>query len=205
MSLAKLISDIEAFHPFNSQEEADKDVILNALKNDPQVLERSSLAHLACSIWTLDPSFENTLAVFHNIYGSWSWIGGHADGNAKLEEVALRELAEETGAQGTLVGSGAEAIVSLDVLTVDGHEKRGSYVSSHLHLNVTYLAIADASAPIRCKEDENSAVAWMPCQELLDRSTEPWIRDRVYRKIVDRVRRMHSAAESHCWDAEGKS
>ena len=29
--------------------------------------------------------------VFHNTYGSWSWIGGHADGERDLERVALRE------------------------------------------------------------------------------------------------------------------
>ena len=51
---------------------------------------------------------------------------------------AKRELAEETGVEhAQLVDCG---IYSLEVLTVDGHVKRGSYVGSHLHLNVTYLA-----------------------------------------------------------------
>ena len=35
--------------------------------------------------------------VFHSIYGFWSWIGGHVDGERDLARVALRELAEETG------------------------------------------------------------------------------------------------------------
>ncbi|MEE1480343.1 MAG: NUDIX hydrolase, partial [Slackia isoflavoniconvertens] len=77
---ARLIADIEAFEPFNEQESVDKQVILRALKSDPNCFERSAQAHMATSIWTVDASFERTLLEWHNIYQSWSWIGGHADG-----------------------------------------------------------------------------------------------------------------------------
>ena len=82
---------------------------------------------------------------------------------------------------------GPGGIYSLEVLTVDGHEKRGAYVSSHLHLNVTYLAIADPAEPIRIKPDENSGVRWVPLEDAIRLSTEPWIRDRIYRKLIDKL------------------
>ncbi len=190
-----LLKDLQRYEPFNEQEAADKQVILDALRNNsPACWDRSAQAHMACSIWTVDPSRTQTLAVYHNIYDSWSWIGGHADGEQDLATVSLRELQEETGVTGKLLPCGPGDIYSCEVLTVDGHVKRGSYVSSHLHLNVTYLAVADLNEPIRIKEDENSAVAWMPIEELYSRSTEPWIRERIYRKLIDKLNAPQIAA-----------
>ena len=66
---------------------------------------------------------------------------------------------------------------------MDGHEKHGRYVSSHLHLNVTYLLEADPAQPIRRKADENSAVGWFTPEEAIAASSEPWFRERIYSKL----------------------
>ena len=183
-----LIDDIRAHEPFNEQEAVDRLVILRALADDPHVFDRSAPAHMACSIWTVDPAKQRTLMVYHNLYDSWSWIGGHADGERDLARVALRELEEETGVAGArLVPCGPGGIFSLEVLTVDGHEKRGRYVGSHLHLNVTYLAVASPEEPLRVKPDENSGVRWVDLDDVCTVSTEPWIADRIYRKLIEKL------------------
>ena len=99
--------------------------------------------------------------------------------------MALREVREESGL--TAVRPVSRSIYSVEILTVDGHEKRGAYVSSHLHLNVTYLLEADPADPVRCKPDENSRVGWFGLEEAVAASSEPWFRERVYRKLNEKL------------------
>ena len=93
----------------------------------------------------------------------------------------MREVREESSLQE--VRPVSERIYSLEILTVDGHEKRGKYVSSHLHLNVTYLLEADPGAPVRNRPGENSRVGWFPLEEAVAASSEPWFRERIYQKL----------------------
>ena len=140
----KIVEEIKKYRPCNEQEQRDKAVILAFLENNEDAFLRSNLlAHMTASSWIVNPERTKTLMVYHNIYDSWSWTGGHADGETDLLSVALREAREETGI--AHVRPVSPEIFSLEVLTVDGHEKRGEYVPSHLHLNVTYLLEAEES------------------------------------------------------------
>lgn len=184
----KLINDIENFIPFNEQEERDKAVILQKLRTEPDIFSRDNLIiHMSASAWVVSPDRKQVLMAYHNIYDSWSWLGGHADGERDLLKTAMKEVREESGLQNITPVS--EDIYSLEILTVDGHEKKGKYVNSHLHLNVTYLIEADPSEPVREKPDENSGVAWFEREEAVRMSSEPWFRERIYRKLNDKLDR----------------
>ena len=82
------------------------------------------------------------------------------------------------------------SLFSLEVLTVDGHQKHGHYVSSHLHLNVTYLLQASDDLPLRIKADENSQVAWLKLSELKQKVSEPWFYDHIYSKLIAKVKTL---------------
>lgn len=122
--------------------------------------------------------------VYHNIYDSWSWIGGHADGDEDLRAVAMRELQEETGVKSARLLS--PEFFSLEMLTVNGHMRKGVYVPSHLHMNVTYLAEADEGEALIVNESENQAVKWFTFEDAVKVSTEPWFVEWIYRKLIER-------------------
>lgn len=190
----KLLEQIRRYVPWNEQEEKDREVILGCLERIPDIFLRSNLtAHMSASAWVVNRKRDKVLMAYHNLYDSWSWLGGHADGDENLLKVAVREVQEESGVQN--VGPVTEEIFSLEVLTVDGHEKRGMYVPSHLHLNVTYLLWADESEHPRAKEDENSKVAWFGLKEAVEASAEPWFQQRIYRKLNEKLGRSQGTCE----------
>ena len=96
----------------------------------------------------------------------------------------MREAKEETGVCHIALVS--PQIFSVEILPVFGHEKRGRYVPSHLHMNVTYLLRADERDVLHPCEGENSGVRWFTPQEALTASTEKWMTERIYRKLVEK-------------------
>ena len=168
----ELIRAIEKYRPWNQQEQQDQAELLRRLKSGEPLLGRENCsAHFTASAWVVSPQRDQVLMAYHNLYDSWAWLGGHADGEADLLSVAMREVREESGLVG--VRPVLEDIFSLEILAVSGHEKRGEYVPSHLHFNVTYLLEADPKAPVRCKADENKGVAWFSLDQAVAASREP--------------------------------
>lgn len=177
---------IKNYRPWNEQERQDQAVILAFLDKNPDAFYRTNLlAHMTASAWVVNPQRSKTLLVYHRLFDSWSWAGGHADGEEDLLAVALREVREETGVQSLFPVT--EDIYSLEVLTVDGHEKHGKYVPSHLHLNLTYLLEAEEDQPLRICEEENTGVAWFSLTDALSASTEPWFVERIYKKLNEKL------------------
>ena len=181
-----LTEQIRSYQPMNEQEERDKELILHCLETEKNIFTRENrLAHMTASAWIVNPERTKVLMAYHNIYHSWSWLGGHADGETDLLKVALKEAREESGIYH--VKPVSEKIYSLEVLTVDGHVKRGEYVSSHLHLNVTYLLQAEETDVLHIKEDENSNVGWFSLEDAVAASTEPWFQEHIYRKLNEKL------------------
>ena len=85
------IRQIENYPPFNEQEEKDKALILGWISNNENAFSRENIvAHITASAWVVNKDRSKVLMVYHNIYNSWSWMGGHADGETNLLSVAIK-------------------------------------------------------------------------------------------------------------------
>lgn len=179
---------IENYTPYNDAEKKDKELILHCIHKFHDILTRdNSVAHITSSGFVINKTKDKVLMIHHNIYNSWAWTGGHADGDADLLSVAIKEAKEETGVK--TIHPITSEIFSIDILPVLGHIKRGNYVSAHLHLSMAYLLEADEDELLIIKADENSAVKWIPIGEVSLYCSEPHMQ-KVYEKIICKIKAL---------------
>lgn len=77
-----LLEELEAYRPWNDQEERDRAELLRRLRSGEALYTRDNAAgHLTASAWVVSPDLTQVLMAYHNLYDSWSWLGGHADGD----------------------------------------------------------------------------------------------------------------------------
>lgn len=186
--MEELYRQIEEYQPVNEQEEVDKGVMLKYIKQFDDVLTRDNeLFHFTTSAWIVNEDRTKVLMIYHNIYNSWGWVGGHADGIADLKEVLKREIEEETGVTEYKLLN--ENIFGLSVQIVNGHVKRGKYVSSHLHFDLQYLFEVKDDIELKIKPDENSNVGWINVDDVLDCVTEEHMKP-IYIKLMNKVNKQ---------------
>ena len=178
---------IEKYLPYNEQEEKDKPLLLEWLLEPDVFTRENKKAHFTASAWVVNPKRTKVLMIYHNIYDSWAWLGGHADGETDLLKVAEKEAKEESGI--TDLKPVSEDIASIEIVTVSGHEKKGKYVSAHLHLNVTYIFEAPEEQSLTIKPDENSGVMWIDVDDIKNKSTEKWFIERIYSKLIAKMKK----------------
>lgn len=233
-NLETLMDEIRLYQPWTDKETWEKQQILDFMEKNPDCLFRGNrIAHMTASAWVVNRQRTKVLMAYHKIYDSWAWLGGHADGEADLLQVAMKEACEEAGlrpANPTMMKAGLrpaaaepecrasdaasggpatnggraaadqgpdeavgslrpvrEEIFSLETLTVDGHMKHGSWVPSHLHLNLTYLLEADEEEPLRINAEENTGVRWFLFEEALAASKELWFVEHIYSKLIRKL------------------
>jgi len=181
-----LRKQIENYVPYNEQEEKDKSLMLKYIDTFDDVLTRNNeMCHFTASSWIVNKERTKVIMIYHNIYKSWAWTGGHADGDDNLLHVALKEVEEETGLKNLKVLS--DGIYGLQILTVDPHIKRGKYVASHVHLDCCFLLEADEADSLTIKEDENSGVKWVDIDEATSLTNEEKMKP-IYRKLNEKLK-----------------
>ena len=182
---------IKKYIPKNEQEEMDKKTIIQFIEKNDDYLERTNLvAHMSSSAIVVNEAMTKVLFAHHNIYNSWGWLGGHNDGDPDSLKVAIKEAKEEAGIKN--IRPYSEEIFMIDVIYVFNHIKHGKYVNDHLHLNTTYLLIAEETDNLIVKPDENSGVAWFDIETVFDYVSEERIQA-VYKKAFNQIKTIRKS------------
>ena len=177
---------LERYEPMNEQEMMDKKLMIDFIEHHDNYLDRSNLyGHFTASSFVVNKALTKIVFGYHHIYQSWSWIGGHADGNDDLLAVALKETSEETGLHHLKLLS--PDIFSIDVIYVHNHQKYGQYVPDHLHLNVAYVIIADEDEPLEHNHLEHAGVRWFDLDEVMSYISENRMKA-IYEKAFNKLK-----------------
>jgi len=117
--------------------------------------------HVTGSVWVVNPARDKALLLHHKKHDQWFQPGGHADGDADILRVALRETHEETGLH-------YEDIYLVDgsIFDVDIHSIPASHRGpEHMHYDIRFLVEIDDRLPVP-GNDESHQVLWVPLEEV---------------------------------------
>jgi 8-oxo-dGTP pyrophosphatase MutT (NUDIX family) len=143
--------------------------------------------HITGAAWIISADRRRCLLTHHRKLDRWLQLGGHADGQWQVDEVALREAREESGMAAFDFVRIDGALMPLDIDVHQIPERRDAHghllEDAHEHHDVRFLLIAHPNQEV-CISDESHDVAWFTPEEVLQRTNEESIL-RMLRKALD--------------------
>jgi 8-oxo-dGTP pyrophosphatase MutT (NUDIX family) len=119
-----------------------------------------ALGHFTGSAWLVSADCQRVLLTHHRKLDRWLQLGGHADGNGDLAEVALREAGEESGLAGLRVES---VVFDLDRHLIPARKNE----AEHWHYDVRFIVHAGSNEDF-VVGPESHDLAWRVVSELVD-------------------------------------
>ena len=145
--------------------------------------------HITAAAWIVAADRRRSLLTHHRKLDRWLQLGGHADGQANVEQVALREAREESGMGGFdfVLIDGLLLPLDVDVHGIPArYDADGRLIEdAHEHHDIRFLLIAHADQPIRAS-DESHDVAWFTPDEIAQLTAEESVL-RMLRKALELI------------------
>ena len=139
--------------------------------------------HVTGSAWVVNPARTHCLLLHHRKHDQWFQPGGHADGDADILRVALRETSEETGLDASHIRLVAERIFDVDVHVIP-ESPRGP---RHTHYDIRFLVEMDDGIEIP-GNDESHQVLWVALADV-----PRFNNNRSTLRMAEKTRRLHRA------------
>jgi 8-oxo-dGTP pyrophosphatase MutT (NUDIX family) len=170
---------ISGYHSADKHEEKMRDQIEHFVRTHADCFERSlSVGHITGSAWVLDRTRTHVLLTHHRKLGRWLQLGGHADGEPDVLNVAQREAIEESGLKN--MDPISEDLFDVDIHEIPEHKDE----PKHLHYDIRFLFEADRGSPLRITGESNH-LEWIPLENVarytneesmmrMVRKTFPW-------------------------------
>jgi 8-oxo-dGTP pyrophosphatase MutT (NUDIX family) len=149
----------------------------------PDCFNREHLpGHVTGSAWVISPDRQRVLMMHHRKHNQWFQPGGHADGDADILRVALRETAEESGLDPAHVHLLDGSIFDVDIHTIPA-SGRGP---QHEHVDIRFLVEIDDSRPVP-GSDESHEVLWVRLNDVsrYNNNRSTW-------RMTEKTRRLRS-------------
>jgi len=157
---APLLGELERYRAADAREAAMLEQLRAFVAENEDCFERTLAAgHVTGSAWVVDRALEAVLLTHHRKLGRWLQLGGHADGDADVRRVALREAREESGIDAIVLAN--DGIYDVDVHEIPARRDE----PAHLHYDVRFAFFADRAAAPRVS-DESHEVAWVSLSDL---------------------------------------
>ena len=150
-----LLEQIRKHETGDHIEEEARQRILAFVRSHSDCFERTlQEGHITGAGWVVNPAGTHVLLTHHRKLRLWLQLGGHADGDPDILNVALREAREESGIECIRPVTGK--IFDLDVHRIPAHGK----VPAHFHYDIRFLLSVDGEHPLRMT-DESIDLAWV--------------------------------------------
>ncbi|MGD8955825.1 MAG: NUDIX hydrolase [Chromatiaceae bacterium] len=140
--------------------------------------------HVTGSAWVVNPLRTHVLLLHHRKHDQWFQPGGHADGDADILRVALRETSEETGLDPSHIRLVGDYVFDVDVHTIPA-SPRGP---RHTHYDIRFLVEMDDDIAIP-GNDESHQVRWVALADV-----PRFNNNRSTLRMVEKTRRLQPAA-----------